>query len=286
MNYKKIVLLGFISALLVIFTSKLGVEGTVIGSLISSVLYNTLSQVLDEPISTPTIKRNFEWEIAYVFPLIVIALIQLLLIFALLSEMGFLPPTFLDAFLSLQNMTDYNLYRILGISMLVISIYPVILKPDIIKKSHGAIIAFVGVIFLARGFVDLGNSITDMYYIVFAYFDLPIAVIALMLIVFVIYHILHSARDSQKESIENHQVNKKNFAKNTVKKGHHSRKHNDFDYEEKMQSIHDKKRMKSKSKSEVNFKSRSSDEKRTSSGINKSSDKIHFESNDILDDYK
>ena len=72
--------------------------------------------------------------------------------------------------------------------MLVISVYPFIVKPDIIKKSYGGIIAFVGLIFLARGFSDLGNTITDIYDDVFIYFDFPIAVIALLLILFVIIY--------------------------------------------------------------------------------------------------
>lgn len=289
MNFKKIALLGFSSALLVVLTSVLGVEGTVIGSLITSVLYNTLSQMLDEPLSKPSINRTFEWEVAYIFPLIVIALIQLLLIFAILSEAGFLPTTFLNAFLSLQSMTNYNLYRILGISMLIISVYPIIVKPDIIKKSDGAIIAFVGLIFLARGFVDLNNSLTNVYDIVFQMFDFPIAVVALILIIFVIYRILHSARDSNnEEDIEsNHEVNKRNFSHDNAVRAHHSRKHNDFDYEEKMQSIHNKRRMvQPRHKPEVNFKDHPSDEGHSASGINESSGNIQFESNDLLDDYK
>lgn len=287
MNFKKIGLLGFSSALLVILTSILGVEGTVIGSLITSVLYNTLSQVLDEPISAPSLKRDFEWEVAYIFPLIVIGLIQLLLIFAMLSEVGFLPQTFLNAFLSLQSMTNYNLYRILGISMLIISVYPIIVKPDIIKKSDGAIIAFVGLIFLARGFVDLDNSITRIYDIVFAMFDFPIALIALILIVFVIYRILHSARDKKDDVKSSHEINKRNFSRKRVVNQHHSSKHGDFDYEEKMQGIRNKRRIvESKSKSEVNFKNHNDDEMHPPSGINKSTSKIQFESNDLLDDYK
>ena len=67
------------------------------------------------------------------------------------------------------------------------SVYPIVLKPDIIKTSNGAIIAFVGLIFLARGFVDVQNKITDVYDEVFLYFDLPIAIIAFVLLVLVIW---------------------------------------------------------------------------------------------------
>ncbi|MBQ2665919.1 hypothetical protein [Methanobrevibacter sp.] len=285
MNYKKIILVGFISAFVAILTSVLGVAGTVIGSVISSMLYNMLSEALEKPVSSATFSTDFEWEIAYIFPLIVIALIQLLLIFALLSGWGLLPQTFLTAFLSLQQFANYNLYRILGIAMLVISVYPLILKPDIIKKSHGAIIAFVGLIFLARGFVDLHNAITNVYDVIFTYFDFPIAVIALVLILFVIFQILISARQYQNEFSR---LKRENSNDNATKKINvrNSRKGNGFDYDEKMKNIknHKKRSNKSKPKAEVNFKEKTGE--KTKSGINESTSKIHFESNDLLDDYK
>lgn len=287
MNYKKIILVGFISAFVAVLTSVLGVTGTVIGSVISSVLYNMLSEALEDPVSTAKFSTNFEWEIAYVFPLAVIALIQLLLIFAMLSESGILPSTFLNAYLSLQSLANNNLYRILGVAMLIISIYPFVLKPDFTKKAHGVIIAFVGLIFLARGFVDMGNAITDLYDDVFVVFDFPIAVLALILILFVIIRILMSARDSEKEfRLTKHQENE-NFA-HDVKRVHHSKKHNDFDYDKKMEEIRTKKYRranKPKADSDVHFRNARADEK-TDAGINQSSGNIQFESNDLLDDYK
>lgn len=287
MNYKKIILVGFISAFVAVLTSVLGVTGTVIGSVISSVLYNMLSEALEDPVSTAKFSTNFEWEIAYVFPLAVIALIQLLLIFAMLSESGILPSTFLNAYLSLQSLANNNLYRILGVAMLIISIYPFVLKPDFTKKAHGVIIAFVGLIFLARGFVDMGNAITDLYDDVFVVFDFPIAVLALILILFVIIRILMSARDSEKEfRLTKHQENE-NFA-HDVKRVHHSKKHNDFDYDKKMEEIRTKKYRranKPKADSDVHFKNVRADEK-PDAGINQSSGNIQFESNDLLDDYK
>lgn len=289
MNYKKLILVGCISAFVAVLTSVLGVAGTVIGSVISSVLYNMLSEALEKPVSSAAFSTNFEWDIAYIFPLAVIGLIQLLLIFAMLSESGILPSTFLNAYLSLQHLANNNLYRILGVAMIIISVYPLVVKPDIIKKSYGAIIAFVGLIFLARGFADLGNSITNIYGIVFVYFDFPIAIIALVLIVYVIFKILVSAREYEREfKVTKHQVNEENFSKANVKKVHHSPKHNDFDYEKKRESIRVKNHKPVKSNESqmgVKFSGQINDEK-PQAGINKSSDKIQFESNDLLDDYK
>lgn len=294
LNYKKLILVGCISAFVAVLTSVLGVAGTIIGSVISSVLYNMLSEALEKPVEQATFSTNFEWEIAYIFPLAVIALIQLILILALLSDWGFLPYSFLNAYLVLQHIANNNLYRVLGLAMLVISVYPLVVKPDIIKKSHGAIIAFVGLIFLARGFVDLGNKITDLYSLIFVYFDFPIAVIALILILYVIYKILLSARESEKEfKLIKHSINEKNFAQDNIKKVHHSKKHDDFDYAGERESVrvknhkvmNNQKHTNEQHESKVTFKNHVSDEK-SHSGINESSDKIQFESNDLLDDYK
>ena len=281
--------MGCISAFVAVLTSVLGVAGTIIGSVISSVLYNMLSEALEKPVEQATFSTNFEWEIAYIFPLVVIALIQLSLIFALLSEWGFLPHTFLNAYLSLQHIADNNLYRVLGLAMLVISAYPLVLKPDIIKKSHGLIIAFVGLIFLARGFADFNIRITDLYSPIFIYFDFPIAVIAFILILFVIYKILVYAGESEKEfKLIKHNINKENSHDN-IRKVHHSKKHDDFDYiNERESSNVNHKVMNPRHNHEeanVTFKNHVSEEKQNS-GINKSSDKIQFESNDLLDDYK
>ena len=282
MNHKKLILVGAISAFVAILTTVLGVTGTVIGSVISSVLYNMLSEALEKPVEEATFSHNFEWEVAYIFPLAVIAMIQLLLILSFLSEWGFLPYGFLNAFLMLQDFANNNLYRILGLAMLVISVYPIFLKPDIIKKSHGVIIALVGFIFLARGFVDAGNAITNAYDVIFIYFDFPIAIIALVMIIYAIVQILKSARQSEKEfKAIKKEIHEEKFSKPHA---HHSKKHEDFDYEHKSKSIRVSSH-KNTDKSNVHFNTHVG-EKHSEGGINKSSSNIHFESNDLLDDYK
>ena len=214
MNYKKIVLVGFISAFVAILTSVMGVAGTIIGSVISSVLYNMLSEALEKPMENASFDTNFEWDIAYVFPLVVIALIQLLLIFALLAEAGFIHYGFAEFYFSIQNLANNNLYKILGVALLIMSVYPLILKPEHVTKIHGIIIGFVGLVFLARGFVDIDNNITNLYDGVFSHFDFQIAVIAFILLLIVIVRIILSARNSENEfktmknEINNEKINK------------------------------------------------------------------------------
>ncbi len=276
MNYKKIVLVGFISAFVAILTSVMGVAGTIIGSVISSVLYNMLTEALEKPVGQATFSTDFEWEIAYVFPLVVIALIQFLLILALLSEWGMLPYTFLNVYLSLQQFTDNNLYKLLGLALIVMSVYPIVIKPEIVKKSNGTIIAFVGLVFLARGFVDVPNKITDIYDAVFVNFDFPIAVVALILLLLVICNILISARQSENEfKMIKRNIDKENADNAKGNKVNHSQKQDS-------KSSNSKSENKIERDYEVTFKNHIDQEP----GINQSSGDIQFESNDLLDDYK
>lgn len=276
MNYKKLILVGIISAFVAVLTSVMGVAGTIIGSVISSVLYNMLTEAFDQP-THRSISASFEWDIAYVFPIVVIALIQLLLIFALLSENGFLPSTFLNVYLSLQNFANNNLYRLLGIALLIISAYPLILKPEFVKKEHGGILAFVGLIFLARGFVDLNTHITDIYDDVFMMFDLPIAILAFILLAYVVVRILMSARNSSDEpEAAEYSQNSKIVHHSNSKNRFGSRIRKDGDTTGKIEKHY----------MENNDLPVDSEGAHKSSGINKSSKNIKFESNDLLDDFK
>ncbi|WP_296812257.1 hypothetical protein [uncultured Methanobrevibacter sp.] len=321
MNYSKLILVGLISAFVAVLTSVLGVAGTVIGSVISSVLYNMLSEALEKPVSDVKIKHDFEWDVAYVFPLIVISLIQLLLICSFLAEFGILPSTFLNAYLSLQDFANNNLYRILGLALIVISVYPLVLKPENVKKVHGVIIAAIGIVFLARGFVDMGNQITDLYHPIFAVFDFPIAVIAFILLVFVIVRILMSARESDNnskkyaDSINDGSFEEKysKYFENDVEPTHrrvvHVRKNPQTEsttFKRKIspkvdEYVHKRTAHKSRIKDfeeklvenkghsfkpKVNKVSNNENATQTESGINKSSKNIQFESNDLLDEYK
>lgn len=288
LNHAKIILVGVISAFVAVTTSLLGITGTIIGSVISSVLYNVLSEALENPVSGTSFNRNFEWDIAYVFPLIVIAFIQLLLIFAFLAQWGALPSSFLNLYLSLQNLVDNNLYRVLGFSLLVMSIYPFILNPEHVNKTQGIVIAFIGLVFLARGFVDLGNRITDIYDYIFINFDFQVAIIIFILLVAIILKIIISAYNSKNTTTD---------SAGKVKRVSNSRNHGSVQNirwrkpktrqsrrvgeEIIVDHSHDSEELTS-----AHFHNRPETSKSQRKAINKSSDKIHFESNDLLDDYK
>ena len=282
MNHSKIILVGIISAFVALTTSLLGVAGTIIGSVISSVLYNMLSEALEKPVAEASLSKDFEWDLAYAFPLIVIAIIQLLLLLAFLAQWGLLPDTFLNIYLLLQNVADNNLYRVLGLSLIVMSVYPFVLKPEHVNKLQGFAIGFVGVVFLARGFVDLGNTITDLYDDIFIYFDFPIALFTFFLLLFIILRILASAHKSGDEITRNN--SKKIDMDNVRVKKVHNPKAQDFSSKPKQHRIKPIRQNTQETANDVQFKKQAYE--KSPKKINKSADNIQFESNDLLDDYK
>ncbi len=282
MNHKKLIFVGLISGLVTALTIVLGVAGTVVGSILSSILYNMLAQGFEDSVSNTDFNPDFEWSIVYVVPLIVIALIQLLLILALLAEIGILPYTFVNFFLSLQQLTANNLYRLLGLALLFISAYPLVLKPDFIERKYSLILVFVGLIFLARGFVDLRNPVTNMYDTVFAHFDLPIAIIAFILISYVILHILSSSNKSDKSNNP--------FKQSQVKNRAHVN-HEKMNVSKKVYKRPDVPRYNHQQMRNIEFKgnvrhNQNMNQKRSYKGFNKSSSEIQFESNDLMDNLK
>jgi hypothetical protein len=277
-----------ISAFVALTTVFLGVAGTIIGSVLSSVLYNVLSELLEEPVENARFSTNFEWDIAYVFPLFVVLFIQLLLILAFLSEWGFLPSIFLNIYMSIQGVAANNLYRILGFSLVVMSVYPFVLKRDIVEKSDGVIILIVGVMFLIRGFSDVASTMSYTYDLLYDFIDFPIALIALLLLIYVIHNILSKARESEKEF---------NFIKRDgriddlsdleLKKVHRRKSGRNLDDLKLKQTSRSNKNYRNPPRSNNNYQKSpkySSSEPRGK--VNKSTNDFQFESNDLLDEYK
>ena len=292
MNHSKIILVACISAFVAVTTAILGVAGTIIGSVLSSVLYNVLSEALEKPVENAKISTNFEWDIAYVFPLIVILLIQLMLILAFLSEWGFLPKIFLNIYLSIQGVASNNLYRILGLSLVVMCAYPFVIKRNHVKRFDGIVILFVGLLFLARGFSDMGNSVSQVFRLVYSYVDFPIALIAFLLLLYVIHSILSSARESE-NSISPVNVSKnRNLDDLELKQiGHRRKPSRNLDDLELKQIEHRRKSSRNLDDLElrqVRYSKRAPKNSQTQSRkrFNDSADEFQFESNDLLDDFK
>lgn len=310
MNHSKIILVACISAFVALTTAVLGVTGTIIGSVLSSVLYNVLSEALEKPVGKAKFSTNFEWDIAYLFPLIVILIIQLMLIFAFLSEWGLFPKIFLRIYLSLQGVASNNLYRVLGFSLIVMSVYPFILKRDIVKQTDGLLILVVGLIFLIKGFSDVGSAASSSFDLIYDFIDFPLAILAFIVLGHVIKNIVTSARSSEKEfNIIKHSFDENDFNDSELKDIHRKKSSRNLDDLElknvrrknsrknlddlELKEVHKKKYFNQNKKHNArNVKGNTKNRKQNPSNasqnrrINESRNGIQFESNDLLDDYK
>lgn len=151
----KIVAAGLTSGVLVLLTSYLGLTGTVIGSVISSVLYNAIQGYIDEKsiakkeygVNLDLSKDRLDLELFYMLPLVVILFILLSYLFTRLL------PDFVGIFSHLEGVTNDNLFKIMGIGLIVMGIYPAFQKRTI-RKVNGLLIVFSGIALILWGFLD------------------------------------------------------------------------------------------------------------------------------------
>lgn len=163
-----VIMAGVISGIVALFTSYLGISGTIIGSVISSFLYQLLSSYSQEKYEEYDVgdgassrnlsiqKPNLANEVVYVFPIVVIILIELLFV---LTDLHY---SFAKAFNLLEMATANNLFRVMGIALIVLGIYPFHGSNDIDKKN-GYLLVIIGFLVFLRGIGDL----TSIFYILY-----------------------------------------------------------------------------------------------------------------------
>jgi hypothetical protein len=182
-----VIMAGIIAGIVAYATHILGISGTVIGSVAAAILYQVMSHLSENPLKG--IKtQNVEARLVYIFPLILIVGIELLFI---LAKLYLKPGNF---FYTLENATNGNLFRSIGLGLIIMGIYPIILSENI-KKVYGYIIIAVGVIVLLGGFADFKAPITDFYSFIFAETGI---LISLMVIAALSYVIVAIANESIK----------------------------------------------------------------------------------------
>ena len=180
-----IVMAGVISGLVAYTTTQLGIGGTVIGAVLGSMLYQLMTHLFKEPlegVEAPSISKK----IVYIFPLIVIVLVELIYMLSTISVREH------HLFYMLEDLAGGNLFRSIGFGLLIMGIYPFI-QPKEIKKEYGYIIIAVALIKLWNGFSDLNTPITDLYSLLYS--ELGI-LISLMVILALSYVILAIAKES------------------------------------------------------------------------------------------
>lgn len=203
-----VIMAGVISGIVAITTTKMGIGGTVIGAVIGAMLYQVMSHFIKEPLENVNTKNivntksvniknivntrksvntnRIETKIVYVFPLIVIVVVELIYLF---SSVYWKPE---QIFNYLEHATDGTLFRTIGIGLLIMGIYPII-QSENIKRSYGYIILSVGIIKLLNGFVDTHSPFVKLYANLFADFGLIISLAVIAALSYVILSIIQES---------------------------------------------------------------------------------------------
>ncbi len=183
-----IIMAGVIAGIVAYTTSQLGVAGTVIGAVLGSMLYQLMSHFFKKPIeNVDSLKtQRVETSIFYVFPLIIILGIEMIYLFASFYHR----PDLL--FHSLESVTGWNLFRTIGVGLLVMGVYP-LLEPDRIPPIYGVIIMAVGAVKLLAGFVDYNSPIVALYSPIFRQFSEIISIVLIAALLYVIVSIIQDS---------------------------------------------------------------------------------------------
>ena len=108
-----IIMAAFISGTVALFTSVLGVSGTIIGSVLSSFLYQLLSGYSEEKLEEGGLRKpKLANEIVYIFPLVVIGIFELIFF---LSAIHY---SFDMLFDMLEAAVNNNLFRLMGLGLI------------------------------------------------------------------------------------------------------------------------------------------------------------------------
>jgi hypothetical protein len=193
---------GIIAGIVAYATSILGIGGTVIGAVLGAILYQIMSHLFKAPLEGIR-TQNVEARIVYTIPLILIVAIEILFIFALL----YIKPG--NFFYILENATENNLFRSIGVGLIIMGLYPLI-QSENIKKLYGYIIIIVGVIVLLGGFADFNTPITDLYSVIFSELGM---IISLMVICALSYVIIAITKESVTIINDNKVIDFENYGK-------------------------------------------------------------------------
>jgi len=180
-----ILMAGLIAGLVAYTTSQLGIGGTIIGAVLGSMLYQLITNFIKEPIGNVKTQK-IEREIFYIFPLVIILAIELIY---LLAQIYNRPEQII---FSLEAATGNNLFKLMGIGLIIMGFYPII-QPEKINKIYGYILLVVGVIKLLVGFVDVKTPVVQLYAPL--YFQIN-EVISIVVIAAISYVVICIARES------------------------------------------------------------------------------------------
>ena len=179
-----IIMAAFISGTVALFTSVLGVSGTIIGSVLSSFLYQLLSGYSEEKLEEGALRKpKLANEIVYIFPLVVIAIFELIFF---LSAIHYRFDMIFDM---LEAAVNNNLFRLMGLGLILLGAYP-FFNSNNIDKRNGTFVLFIGALLFLRGLVDVSDITSKIFQTLFAEFDMLFALFVIIALVLVIFNIL------------------------------------------------------------------------------------------------
>ncbi len=222
-----VMMAAFISGTVALFTSVLGVSGTIIGSVLSSFLYQLLSGYSEEKIEEGALRKpKLANEIVYIFPLVVIGIIELIFFLSALHY------RFDMIFDFLESAVANNLFRLMGIGLIILGAYPYC-NSNNIDKRNGTVVLIVGVLLLLRGLMDISSITSKIFYAVFAPFDSLFALVVIVLLALVIINILISSDKEyfkSSEFINKHRPRKPHARKVDTSFGRNANDDRDFNH--------------------------------------------------------
>ncbi len=205
----EIIIAGIIAGIVAYTTSILGIKGTVLGAVITSILVELLSNFFKEPFEKTSLRKK-SVKLIYLLPLVVIGLIELVYLFMDVSFHSY------QLFNFLESMANNNLFRIMGISLILMGISPII-RSKAIKREYGLIVLVVGVILSLRGFVDADFAFVSLYAPLFTEYDLIITTFILFGLGFVIFKVVKEVLELKDDELFESDESKPKFNK-TYKK--------------------------------------------------------------------
>ena len=184
-------ILALISGVTAILTSVMGISGTVIGAVVSSLAAEMLKTYIKEPVkdkiaeydasSTETtyydtdssytdynINKKYQYtkethddsshistRLLFLFPLVVILIIELI---HFLGTINIIPNTVVY---NLESLTNWTLFRTIGYALIVMGLYPLVSKK--LSTHHGIILIIVGIIELIIGYADTSTQASMLF---------------------------------------------------------------------------------------------------------------------------
>jgi hypothetical protein len=132
----------------------------------------------------------------------------------------------------LESAVANNLFRLMGIGLIILGAYPYF-DSNNIDKRNGTVVLIVGVLLLLRGLMDISSITSKIFYAVFAPFDSLFALVVIVLLALVILNILIGSDNEyfkSNEFINKHRPRKPHARKVDTSFGRNGNNNGDFNH--------------------------------------------------------